>query len=105
LTFDLDRLHPALDLAVLVDLDLADALQIHPPLLWQPAGAVTIFGPLHTGEPGRALEPRKTRLLTSFDAAGEPLKGLVQPAQRGLLTRKRPHCVIRSHRPDLGQLR
>ena len=53
--FDLDRLHPPLHLAVQVNLDLADALQIHPPLLGQPAGTVTVFGPLHTVEPGLPL--------------------------------------------------
>lgn len=54
-TLDLDRLHPTLNLAVQVDLDLADALQIHPVLLCQPAGAIPIFGPLHTVESARTL--------------------------------------------------
>jgi len=50
-------------------------------------------------------EPRITCLLATFDAAKEPAKRLVQPAQRGLLTRKRPRRLIRTRRTDVGQLR
>ena len=59
---DLNRLHPPLDLAMHVNLDLADALQIHPLLPGQPAGAIAVFGPLHTVEPSLALESRIPRL-------------------------------------------
>ena len=55
LAFDLDRLHPTRHLAVQIDLDLADALQIHPFGLGQPASAITVFGPLHTVEPALPL--------------------------------------------------
>ena len=105
LTLDLDRLHPTLHLAVHVNLDLPDALQIHPPLLGQPARAVTVFGPLHTVEPRLSLESRIAGFLPGLDPAEESGERLIQPAQRGLLTRKRPHRLIRARRPDLGQLR
>src|SRR5271156_5928072 len=58
LAFDLDGLPPARHLAVQINLDLADALQIPPPLLGQPAGAITVFGPLHTVDPGLAFKTR-----------------------------------------------
>jgi hypothetical protein len=107
-TLDLDRLHPTLNLAVQVDLDLADALQIHPVLLCQPTGAIPIFGPLHTVESARTLKPRIPCLdagLGRLDPPEEPGERLIESAQRGLLTRKRPHRHIRARRPDLAQLR
>ena len=88
-----------------MNLDLADALHIHTLLLGQPASAVTVLGPLHRTEPGRALKTRVARFLAAFDAAQEPGERLIQPPQSGLLARKRPHRLIRAHRPDLGQLR
>jgi methylated-DNA-[protein]-cysteine S-methyltransferase len=63
LTFDLDRLYPALDLAMRCDLHVPDALQIHAVALCVPAGAITVLGPLHTVKPRRPLEPRKTGSL------------------------------------------
>src|SRR6185437_11943869 len=83
---------------------LADAVQIHPPLIGQPAGTVTVFGPLHTVETGVALEPRIPRCLPSLDAAEELGERLVQPSQRGLLRWERPHRLIRARRPDGRQL-
>jgi hypothetical protein len=74
--------------AVHVHLDLADALQIHPPLRRQPASAVSVFGPLHTVEPRLALKSRIPRLDAGpgrLDPPEEPSERLVQPAQRGLL--------------------
>ena len=91
-----------------MDLDLPDALQIHPPLLGQPAGAIAVFGPLHRVKPGLAFEPRIPRLDARFGglhSTEEPSKRLIEPAQRGLLTGERPHRHIRTHRPDLSQLR
>jgi hypothetical protein len=108
LSFDLDRLYPARHLAVQMNLDLADALQIHPPLLGQPAGAITVFGPLQAVEPGLAFEtwiPWPHTGLRCFDAAEEPGESLVQPPQRGLLTGERPHRLIRASRSHLSQLR
>jgi hypothetical protein len=69
-----------------VNLHLANALQIHPPLLGQPARAVTVFRPLHTVEPGRTLKPRVASFLAVLDSAEEPGEGLVEPSQRDLLT-------------------
>ena len=88
-----------------VDFDLADTLQIHPPLLGQPAGAVAVPGPLHTVKPGHTLKPRIPRCLPRLHPTEEPSERLVQAAQRGLLTGERPHRHIRTHRPDLSQLR
>src|SRR5277367_69783 len=108
LSLDLDRLHPASHLAVQINLDLADALQIHPPPLGQPAGAITVFGPLHTVEPGLALKTRIPRLYTGFRClhpAEESDERLVQPPQRRLLTGERPHSLIGAHRWHLRQLR
>jgi len=108
LAFDLDRLHPARYLAVQFDFDVTDALQIHPLGLGQPAGTVTVLGPLHAAEPGLALEPGIARLdarLGRVDPPKESSKRLIESAQRGLLARKRPHRHIRAYLPDLGQLR
>src|ERR1700722_18495224 len=105
LSFDLDRLHPARHLAVQFNLDLADALQIHPALLGEPASTITVFGPLHTVEAGLALKPRIPCHLPSLDPAEKPSERLVQPPQRRLLTRERPHRLIRAHRAHLSQLR
>ena len=104
LAFDLDRLDPTPYLSVHRDLHLADALQIHPPCLGQPAGTVTVFGPLDAVESRASLEPRVARRLAGLDPAEEPLKRLVEPAQRGLLAGERPHRLIRAYGPDLGQL-
>ena len=57
-----------------VNLDLADALQVHPPLLGEPAGAVTVLGPLHRIEPSRPLESRVAGLPAGLDPAEETLE-------------------------------
>ena len=105
LSLDPDRLHPAGHLAVEINLDLTDALQIHPTTLGQPAGAVAIFGPLHAFEPGLAFEPRIPRCLPRLHPAEEPGECPVQPSQRRLLTGERPDRLIGAHRSDFSQLR
>jgi hypothetical protein len=105
---NLDRLDPPYHRAVHVDLDLADALQIHPVSLRQPARAVPVFGPFHAVKPGRALKPRipsHDTGLGRFDPAEKPSERLVQPAQRGLLARERPDRLIGACLADLGKLR
>jgi len=77
----------------------------HTLLLGQPAGAVTVLGPLHRIEPDRALKTRVARFLAAFDAAEKPGERPIQRPQSGLLARKQPHRLIRAHGPDLGQLR
>jgi hypothetical protein len=70
--------------------------------------SVTIFRPLHAVEPARTFKPRIARLDTGLgrlDPPEKPGERPIQPAQGGLLTRKRPHLHIRAHRPNLGQLR
>jgi hypothetical protein len=72
--FDLDGFHPTLHLAVKVDFDVSNALQIDPLGLMQPASTVTVFGPLHAVEPVRTLESRIPRLdsrLSSLDPPEE----------------------------------
>src|SRR5271163_2499536 len=105
LPLDLDRLHPARHLAVQINLDLADALQIHPALLGQPAGTVTVFGPLDTVKVSLALKAWIPCRLPGLNPAEEPGERLVQSPQRRLLAGKRPHRLIRAHRPHPRQLR
>jgi hypothetical protein len=88
-----------------IHLDLADALQIHPLGLGQPAGAIAVFRPLHRVKARFALEPGIAGFLAGLDSPEETLKCLVEPAQCGLLTGERPHRLIRAYRPDLAQLR
>ena len=79
-TLDLNRFHPTLDPAMLMHIDLADALQVHPLVVGQPAGPITVFGPLHAVKPRRALEPRIPRCLSGLHAAEEPVERLVESA-------------------------
>jgi hypothetical protein len=86
-------------------LHLTDTLQIHPSLIGQPPGAVTVLGPRHAVEACLTFEAGIPRCPPSLDATEETVERLVESAQRGLLTGKRPHRLIRAYRPDLGQLR
>src|SRR6478736_3600893 len=90
---NLDRLYSPTHFAVRADLNLLDALQVHPRAVRMPAGAITIFGPFNSVEPTAPLEPRIANLPTGFE-----------PAQRSLLAGIRPHGHIRSHTADLRRL-
>ena len=50
-------------------------------------------------EPGRALEPGVAGFLAALNPPEEPGERLIQGAQRGLLARKRPECLIWTRRP------
>jgi hypothetical protein len=102
---DLDRLHHTGRRAVCGDFHLSDALQVHPVCVGMPAGAVTVFGPLHTVESASTLEARISWCATGFHPPEEPVEGPVEPAQRGLLGRKRPRRHILACCPNLAQLR
>src|SRR6478672_6613234 len=101
---NLDRLYSPTHFAVRADLNLPDALQVHPRAVRMPAGAITIFGPFNSVEPTAPLEPRIANLPTGFDPSEESIEGFVEPAQRSLLAGIRPHGHIRSHTADLRRL-
>jgi hypothetical protein len=101
---NLDRLDPALDLAVDGSLHVADPLQVHPGGLGPPAAAITVLGPCDAVEPVRRLEPRIAGRLAGAHPPEEAGEGPIQAAQGRLLGRKRPRRHIRSDRPDLLEL-
>ncbi len=104
LSADLDRLDSTYHLPVCGDLDVPDALQINAVGVPVPAGTVTVLGPLHTVKPASAFKPWISRLPTAFHPSEKTVESLIKPAQRGLLTRERPHRHIRASTTDLTQL-
>ena len=101
---NLDRLDPALDLAVDGDLHVPDPLQVHPARVGLPTAAITVLGPFDTVEPVRRLEPRVAGRLAGLDPPEEPGERPVQPAQRRLLGREGPRRHIRPDLPDVLEL-
>jgi len=91
--------------AVLVDADVADALEVDPGDLRVrdriPAGAVSLR-PFDGVPPSTALEPGIARLLPGLHPVEEGLERAVQAADRGPLTAKGPAPVLlRIGGPDL----
>jgi hypothetical protein len=83
---------------------LPDALQVHPVGVGVPAGAVAVFGPLHTVEPSPALISWIPWCRNGFHTSEEAVERTIQPAQRGLLARKRPCGHIRTVSPNVLEL-
>ena len=104
LAADLDGLDPAENLPVRTDLHLPDALQVDPVGVGIPAGAIAVFGPFHTVESSPALISWIPRCRTGFHTSKESVECAIQPAQRGLLTGKRPCGHIWTVSPNVLEL-
>jgi hypothetical protein len=70
-----------LHLAVQIDFDLSNALQIDPLGVRQPTSTVTVFGPLHAVEPMLALEPRISGLDSALGCLDPPEETSERPVE------------------------
>src|SRR4029453_8836739 len=101
---NLDGLDPALDLAMEGGLDVPNALQVHSAAVGLPTAAIPVPRPFDAVEAVCSLEPGVAGRLAGLPPPEEPRARPVQPAQRRLLGRERPHRHVRPDLPDLFEL-
>lgn len=95
--------NPPLHRSVLVDANMADALEVDP-LGVVPAASITIAHPRHRVPAISGLKSREAGSATSLDPTKERSEGSVQAPHGGHLRPSAPLGLLGQHRPDLFDL-